>query len=352
MGIDGKYQNEWLIIKYNKFTKEVQRNNKDIKPYKSDDVLSLHVGSKCLILSDYADKCWYQGKIISIANDDEGEWLKVKYTEHEIEKEVDIQRFSEQITTFNTTNYNKLIVESKQNEDEKQEIRIKALYKNYEWNEVKDLLSIFANILKNPFNAKYRNININKIKHKYQTNPLCVELLFDSGFKKSDNGKQLVFDIKDIKLLNKTDKALKKQFYEMAEIVQSPQVVVSKIDQIRAERICEAIAKYYDFFKQGESYTKTFSIWFADQDDFVDAEIDNVVICCYLQFDQSLPIPNKFKRFEEEVQFEVLRYCFKWYTPPPLDQISQFYHKIEDRQAAYEFMKNMPTFDEILSTFY
>merc|ERR1712157_1939 len=130
----------------------------------------------------------------------------------------------------------------------------------------------------------------------------------------------------------------------MAEIVCSGKIRPTKMDKLRAGKICDAIQKYHDFFKVSEEYTEAnkFSKWYEQygEKQFESEEVDNVVICCYLQFDSSLPVPNKVKRFKDEVQFEILRYCFKWYTPPPLDQISQFYYEIEDRHEAYEFMKN------------
>eukprot|EP01084_Bolivina_argentea_P317511 550526_1 len=101
--------------------------------------------------------------------------------------------------------------------------RIKAL-KGMNMNEdrdkeIKRLLNILSNILKNPLEFKYRSINMTKLKQKFTKYPICIELLYDAGFKKVSNGKKLTFSTNNMKLLKKTDKALKKEFPEIAEML-------------------------------------------------------------------------------------------------------------------------------------
>eukprot|EP01084_Bolivina_argentea_P122039 216277_1 len=68
--------------------------------------ISWIIGSKCLIHSEVKNK-WIIGEIIEIINDNEGEWLNVKYI---INKEIfckQIQRFSKYIKPiFNNININ------------------------------------------------------------------------------------------------------------------------------------------------------------------------------------------------------------------------------------------------------
>merc|ERR1712083_261341 len=59
-------------------------------------------------------------------------------------------------------------------------------------------------------------ILLDEVKHKWMANPICVELLYDAGFKKTKNGKKLKFNINNMKQLKKVDKALKKQFVDLA----------------------------------------------------------------------------------------------------------------------------------------
>eukprot|EP01084_Bolivina_argentea_P317512 550527_1 len=226
--IKGKEKDEWLVVKYNnKSTKEIQRNSKDLKPVSNQNILSLRIGSKCLILSEYSH-LWYEGQVISILNDDEGEWLAIKYKENDLDKIADIQRYSKQLKLHNDKNYTKYIVnqhtkkEQKQQEPDTMIARIKALKRmNNEDRdkEIKRLLNILSNILKNPLEFKYRSINMTKLKQKFTKYPICIELLYDAGFKKVSNGKKLTFSTNNMKLLKKTDKALKKEFPEIAEML-------------------------------------------------------------------------------------------------------------------------------------
>merc|ERR1712228_95073 len=227
--IVGKLHNEWFMVKYNnKFTKEIQRNSRDLKAIPSDSIYSLRTSSKCLILSDYAN-LWYIGNILSILMDDGEEWLAIKYTENEIDKIVEIQRNSQELKVFNDANYRDFIMsqyEQQQNEEKEElapntlDARIKALDKDrneMKNNEIMDLMRIFDNILKSPFDSKFHKIIFYEVKHKWQANPICVELLYDAGFKKTSNGKKLKFNINNMKALKKTNKALKKQFNDLSE---------------------------------------------------------------------------------------------------------------------------------------
>jgi len=236
--IVGKYHNEWFMVKYNeKFTKEIQRNSKDLKAIPSKSIFSLHTGSKCLIMSDYAS-IWHVGIILSVLLEDAEEWLAIKYTENEIDKIVEIQRNSADLKVFDDENYAKLIMAQQNakpqqllddaNDDEKAiptpntlEARIQALarHRNEKKDkEIMDLLRIFGNILKSPFDSKFQSILTDEVKHKWMSNPICVELLcVDAGFKKTSNGKRLKFSIQNMKALQRTNEALKDAFVDLAE---------------------------------------------------------------------------------------------------------------------------------------
>eukprot|EP01084_Bolivina_argentea_P190589 327473_1 len=93
--------NEWLIVRYkdNKKTKNIQRNCKDIKSIPEGHILSLQKGSLCLIYSHHT-LLWCKGQIISVFNDNEGEWLRVKYFNTKENKMCDIQRYSKDLHIF------------------------------------------------------------------------------------------------------------------------------------------------------------------------------------------------------------------------------------------------------------
>ena len=71
---------EWLVVSYkkNRKRKRIQRHCADIRPIPKDHILSLKVGSKCLIHSNII-KLFVEGKVVSIFKDKEGEWLKIRY---------------------------------------------------------------------------------------------------------------------------------------------------------------------------------------------------------------------------------------------------------------------------------
>eukprot|EP01084_Bolivina_argentea_P257909 434608_1 len=57
------------------------------------------------------------------------------------------------------------------------------------------LLKIYDNILKDPTNTKYHNLDYLKISNKFQHSDLLLHLLFVAGFYKSENNKRLFFDV-------------------------------------------------------------------------------------------------------------------------------------------------------------
>jgi len=247
--IYGSLHDEWLVVKYNvKSTKEIQRNSTDIKPIPSDNIKSLRVGKQCLILSEYSN-IWYQGEVLSVLNDDEGEWLAIKYTENDLEKIADIQRYSKQLRVFNQNNYDELIAKKNKKEPDTLNARLNALHRTKNENrdnEVKDLMIIFSNILKSPFNTKYQSLNIAKLKRKFKSNPICIELLYDAAFKKSKNGKKLTFSINDMKVLKKTDKAVKEQFPEIAQmILEEEKAAVEKVRNAEEYNVNEDFAPLF-----------------------------------------------------------------------------------------------------------
>eukprot|EP01084_Bolivina_argentea_P261737 442445_1 len=72
---------------------------KDIKPIVNNNNILLKKGSFCLIYSNVLN-IWCKGQIISIFNDIEGEWLKIKYFDTNEHKICDIQRYSKQLKIF------------------------------------------------------------------------------------------------------------------------------------------------------------------------------------------------------------------------------------------------------------
>eukprot|EP01084_Bolivina_argentea_P085905 155292_1 len=96
---------EWLIVKYNKNTKtkKIQRHCIDISPIPINHASLFNIGSICQI---YSRNKWCNGEVISIYNDNEGEWLKIKYSEKGCVKICDIQRYNNEIKLI--TNINKL----------------------------------------------------------------------------------------------------------------------------------------------------------------------------------------------------------------------------------------------------
>ena len=88
-----------VSYKDGKKRKRIQRHCGDIRPIPRDHVLSLRVGSKCLIHSNIV-KRFVEGSVVSIYRDEEGEWLKVRYWDTNEHKLCDIQRFSKELLVF------------------------------------------------------------------------------------------------------------------------------------------------------------------------------------------------------------------------------------------------------------
>eukprot|EP01083_Nonionella_stella_P113355 334149_1 len=271
--ITGELHEEWLVVKYNqKTTKEIQRNSKDIQRIPLDNILSLRIGSKCLILSEYSN-IWYVGEVISILNDEEGEWIAIKYTENDLDKIADIQRYSKQLRVFTTKNYNELIVQRQSNEVKEQKpdsmiTRIQALHSmsgkdGTGAKEIKGLMKIFSNILKSPFNSKYQSLLMHKLKKRFSKHPICIELLYDAGFTKNKKGNKLTFSITNMKLLKKTDKAMKDEFTELAAelVAEEEAIAASKAIEAQKREFATLIDGYFDEFNHGSAAMSAGGNW-------------------------------------------------------------------------------------------
>ena len=70
------------------------------------------------------------------------------------------------------------------------------------------LLRIFDNIIKNPNNPKYQNLNYNTIYKKFVKCKSCVDLLICCGFYKSNNGERLLFNTNKLQNLKQIKKLL------------------------------------------------------------------------------------------------------------------------------------------------
>eukprot|EP01084_Bolivina_argentea_P219451 372199_1 len=86
----------WFVVKYGKTTKKIQRNSNNLQPFPLNHRSLWKIGSKCKIYSPKIH-LWCNGEIIDIYYDSEGEWLKIKYNQSNIEKICEIQRFSKDI---------------------------------------------------------------------------------------------------------------------------------------------------------------------------------------------------------------------------------------------------------------
>eukprot|EP01084_Bolivina_argentea_P254143 427156_1 len=70
---------------------------------------------------------------------------------------------------------------------------------------VKLLLKIIHNIIKNPTNSKFCNLNLQRITKRFSKSDVFLQLMYDTGFYKSNNGFRLIFDIQrlnELKLLH------------------------------------------------------------------------------------------------------------------------------------------------------
>eukprot|EP01084_Bolivina_argentea_P197595 338587_1 len=113
---DEKHE-EWLVVEYGpnaKTTKKIQRNCADIKPLPLDHPSYFKVGSICQIYSHLiAD--WCKGEVIEIYFDNEGEWLKVQYTQHDEINVCDIQRYCKDLKLLINTQSQEIMQQKEPN---------------------------------------------------------------------------------------------------------------------------------------------------------------------------------------------------------------------------------------------
>eukprot|EP01084_Bolivina_argentea_P121348 215037_1 len=99
-------EGEWLTTKYDKlFVKDISRYSQDIRPTANAFKKTWKVGSKVEIYSKSENK-WFKGVIIKIYMDNEDEWLRTKYNKHFVKE---ITRYSDGIRPFNNSNTSKQI---------------------------------------------------------------------------------------------------------------------------------------------------------------------------------------------------------------------------------------------------
>eukprot|EP01084_Bolivina_argentea_P228750 386265_1 len=100
---------------------------------------------------------------------------------------------------------------------------------------VKSLLSIFTNILKHPFDSQYQRLKISKLKKQFVSCPICIEILYDAGFKQSANGAKLIFSINNMKLLKKVHKKIDKLIKTIDASKSDEKVSTKNIDDSKAD---------------------------------------------------------------------------------------------------------------------
>eukprot|EP01084_Bolivina_argentea_P130045 229606_1 len=75
---------------------------------------------------------------------------------------------------------------------------------------VASLSSMFSNILKYPMEQKYQRFSMKTILRKFEKFPVCIDILYNAGFVKSKNGKKLVFNYNNMRVLKKANQLLLK----------------------------------------------------------------------------------------------------------------------------------------------
>ena len=102
---------------------------------------------------------------------------------------------------------------------------------------IKLLFKIFNKILSNLNEPKFRDLNYNKIRAKFNHARPGYYILFDAGFKQSMNGTRLQFAYNDnnLVLLNKVNDALQQRLNE-PNSQQSEQKVESKQTEWRGNK--------------------------------------------------------------------------------------------------------------------
>eukprot|EP01084_Bolivina_argentea_P229862 387863_1 len=100
-----------------------------------------------------------------------------------------------------------------------------------------ELLSIINNIFKNPFNPKFQRFNIRKLTSKFTKCKICIQILYDSGFTKSTNGKTIIFNINNMKMLSITNTILKSPINFNEFIIESGTIAVLPVNKYNIEQI-------------------------------------------------------------------------------------------------------------------
>eukprot|EP01084_Bolivina_argentea_P113716 202626_1 len=72
---------------------------------------------------------------------------------------------------------------------------------------IKVVVTILNNVIQNPTNDKYKNLNVNRIRAKLDCQ-MCMDVLYDAGFHKSNDGKRLLHNTKKLNDLCKIQKLL------------------------------------------------------------------------------------------------------------------------------------------------
>lgn len=99
---------------------------------------------------------------------------------------------------------------------------------------IKLLQKIFVNIINNPKDEKYQNVNFKAISKRLEDD-ILIQLLMDSGFTKSDNCDRLLFDITKLDHLKIVNDKLSKLISNASKMeVSLKQIVSMGFDEDRA----------------------------------------------------------------------------------------------------------------------
>ena len=89
---------EWLVVSYKngKAHKRMQRLCDGIKAVPDGHVSQLKAGSQCSVFSKGLQK-WCSGEVLSVFQDEHGEWLEVKYWNDEMQYTKELKRESNEL---------------------------------------------------------------------------------------------------------------------------------------------------------------------------------------------------------------------------------------------------------------
>eukprot|EP01084_Bolivina_argentea_P053946 98957_1 len=165
----------------------------------------------------------------------------------------------------------------------------------------KIIYSIMQNIYIYPYDGKYRNINIKRLKLKLSNHRICFKILPQIGFKASNDNTRLIIDESEQQSLPRFESTFSSDMIRAYQLLPDNKLLISKFTQMQHFKRMDCLIGTYYASKKIDNYFNTHGVGKFLQY-IIDNELNDLDIPIDVQFnDEFMTLDRKLMNnmFEE-----------------------------------------------------